>query len=295
MSDTAVERVGVVGAGMMGSGIIEVAARAGSDVIAWEAKQEFADAGRARLEKSLNRGVDRGKLTAEERDAALGRVRFTTDLADFADRQIVCEAIVENAEVKADVFAQLDKYVTDPNAALCSNTSSLPIQRIAAATTKPERVLGLHFFNPVPVLPLVELIRNLETTDAVADRARAWAADVLGKTVIEAKDRSGFVVNFLLVPYIMAAVRMVENGVATKEDIDAGMRYGCAHPMGPITLADMVGLDTLASISDVMFEEYGDPTYACPPLLRRMVQAGHHGKKSGKGFYTYDEKGKIVS
>ena len=153
----------------------------------------------------------------------------------------------------------------------------------------------MHFFNPVPVLPLVELIRNLETTDAVADRARAWAADVLGKTVIEAKDRSGFVVNFLLVPYIMAAVRMVENGVATKEDIDAGMRYGCAHPMGPITLADMVGLDTLASISDVMFEEYGDPTYACPPLLRRMVQAGHHGKKSGKGFYTYDEKGKIVS
>lgn len=286
--------VGVVGAGQMGSGIIEVAAKTGNDVLVWEAKQEFLDGGMKRITASLDKAVARGKLSQEDRDAALGRIRTTTDLADFADREIVCEAIVENPEVKASVFAQLDAVVTNPTAALCTNTSSLPIQQIAAATTKPERVLGLHFFNPVPVLPLVEHIRSLDTSDEVADRAETWARDVLGKTVIKAKDRSGFIVNFLLVPYLLSAIRMVENGVATKEDIDAGMRYGCAHPMGPITLADMVGLDTCAAIADVMLEEYGDPTYACPPLLRRMVQAGHVGKKAGRGFYRYDERGAII-
>ena len=292
--DISALRVGVVGAGQMGSGIIEAAARHGSDVVAWDATQEFADNGLERITKSLERGVSRGKLSEEDKDAALGRIRITTDLEEFADRQLVCEAIVENPEVKADIFGKLDKIVSDPSAPLCSNTSSLPIQQIASATSNPGRVMGLHFFNPVPVLPLVEHVRTLDTTDAVADRAEEWASEVLKKTVIKAKDRSGFIVNFLLVPYLLSAIRMLENGVATKEDIDAGMRNGAAHPMGPIALSDMVGLDTVASIADVMVDEYGDPTYACPPLLRRMVQAGRLGKKTGRGFYTYDEKGKPI-
>ena len=292
--DISALRVGVVGAGQMGSGIIEVAARHGSDVVAWEATPEFADKGLERITKSLERGVSRGKLSEEDKDAALGRIRITTDLEEFADRQLVCEAIVENPEVKADIFGKLDKIVSDPDTPLCSNTSSLPIQQIASATSNPGRVMGLHFFNPVPVLPLVEHVRTLDTTDAVADRAEKWASEVLKKTVIKAKDRSGFIVNFLLVPYLLSAIRMLENGVATKEDIDAGMRNGAAHPMGPIALSDMVGLDTVASIADVMVDEYGDPAYACPPLLRRMVQAGRLGKKTGRGFYTYDEKGKPI-
>ena len=292
--DISALRVGVVGAGQMGSGIIEVAARHGSDVVAWEASQEFADRGLERITKSLERGVSRGKLSEEEKDTVLGSIRITTDLEEFADRQLVCEAIVENPEVKADIFGKLDTIVLDPSAPLCSNTSSLPIQQIASATSNPGRVMGLHFFNPVPVLPLVEHVRTLDTTDAVADRAEKWASEVLKKTVIKAKDRSGFIVNFLLVPYLLSAIRMLENGVATKEDIDAGMRNGAAHPMGPIALSDMVGLDTVASIADVMVDEYGDPTYTCPPLLRRMVQAGRLGKKTGRGFYTYDEKGKPI-
>lgn len=283
-----VQRVGVIGAGLMGAGIAEVAAKAGSDVLVWEAKQEFADAGKARIEKSLNKAVERGKLSAEDRDAALARLTFTTDLKDFADREMVMEAIIENEDVKKDVFAQLDEIVTDPNAPLCSNTSSLPIQTIASATKNPQRVMGLHFFNPVPVLPLVEVIPALTTSDEIVERAQTYATDVLGKTAIRAKDRSGFIVNFLLVPYMLSAVRMVENGVATPEDIDAGMKLGAAHPMGPLTLADMVGLDTCAFIADVMYKEYGDPSYACPPLLRRMVTAGHTGRKSGKGFYEYN-------
>ncbi|MEJ4098078.1 3-hydroxybutyryl-CoA dehydrogenase [Corynebacterium bovis] len=282
-----VQRVGVVGAGQMGSGIAEVAAKAGSDVLVWEGKQEALDAGRARIEKSLAKAVDRGKLSAEDRDAALGRLTFTTELADFADREIVMEAIIENKEVKESVFRQLDEIVTDPGAALCTNTSSLPIQAIASATANPGRVIGLHFFNPVPVLPLVEVIPSLTTDEAVIERVTSYATGTLGKTAIRAKDRSGFIVNFLLVPYLLSAVRMVEAGVATKEDIDTGMKLGANHPMGPLTLADMVGLDTCAFIADVMLEEFGDPAYACPPLLRRMVQAGHTGRKSGKGFYDY--------
>ncbi|WP_395169016.1 3-hydroxybutyryl-CoA dehydrogenase [Corynebacterium kroppenstedtii] len=287
-------RVGVVGAGQMGAGIIEVAARSGADVIAWEATRDLADRGLTRITASLERGVTKGKLSEEEKAAALNRIHMTTDLNDFADRQLVCEAIVENPEVKTEIFGKLDTIVTDPNAPLCSNTSSLPIQQIAAATSQPGRVMGLHFFNPVPVLPLVEHIRTLDTTNAVADRAEKWAREALHKTVIKAKDRSGFIVNFLLVPYLLSAIRMVENGVATQHDIDAGMRHGTAHPMGPIELADMVGLDTIASIADVMLNEYGDPSYACPPLLRRMVQSGRLGKKTGRGFYEYDDKGKPI-
>ena len=284
-----VQRVGIIGAGLMGSGIAEVAAKAGSDVLIWEAKQEFADAGKSRIEKSLSKAVDRGKLSAEDREAALGRLTFTTELEDFADREIVIEAIVENEDIKKDVFSKLDKIVTDPKAALCSNTSSLPIQTIASATENPGRVIGLHFFNPVPVLPLVEVIPALTTDEAVIERAETYATEALGKTAVRAKDRSGFIVNFLLVPYMLSAVRMVEQGVATPEDIDTGMKLGASHPMGPLTLADMVGLDTCAFIADEMYKEYGDPSYACPPLLRRMVTAGHTGRKSGKGFYDYSK------
>jgi len=272
----------------MGSGIAEVAAKAGSDVLVWEAKQEFADAGKARIEKSLEKAVSRGKLSEEDRDAALGRLTFTTKLEDFADRELVMEAIIENEDIKKDVFAKLDEIVEDKKAPLCSNTSSLPIQTIASATKNPGRVLGLHFFNPVPVLPLVEVIPALTTDEDVVEVAQTYATEKLGKQAIRAKDRSGFIVNFLLVPYMLSAVRMVENGVATPEDIDTGMKLGANHPMGPLTLADMVGLDTCAFIADVMYKEFGDPSYACPPLLRRMVTAGHTGRKSGKGFYEYN-------
>lgn len=282
-----ITRVGVVGAGQMGSGIIEVCARAGSEVLVWEAKEEFLDGGRKRIAGSLDKAVSRGKLDAAERDAILGRISYTTDLGDFADRQLVIEAIVENPRVKAEVFGKLDDVVTDPEAILATNTSSLPVQSIAAATTRPERVMGLHFFNPVPVLPLVEHVVTLSTGEVQAERAHAYAEQTLGKTVIRAKDRSGFIVNALLVPYILGAIRMLQDGVAAKEDIDAGMVNGCAHPMGPLTLADMVGLDTVKFIADAMFEEYAEPTYAAPPLLKRMVEAGRLGRKSGAGFYDY--------
>ncbi|MBC6764269.1 3-hydroxybutyryl-CoA dehydrogenase [Corynebacterium sp. LK22] len=284
-----ISRVGIVGAGQMGSGIIEVCAKAGSDVKVWEAKEEFLESGRARIEKSLDKAVSRGKLEQSARDEILGRISFTTKLEDFADRELVIEAIVENPEVKASVFSQLDEIVESDDAILASNTSSLPIQSIAAATKRPERVMGLHFFNPVPVLPLVEHVVTLTTGDVQSERAYEYASEALGKTVIRAKDRSGFIVNALLVPYILSAIRMLQDGIATAEDIDAGMVNGCAHPMGPLTLADMVGLDTIKFIADAMFDEYKEPTYAAPPLLKRMVEAGHFGRKSGRGFYDYSK------
>ncbi|MDK7236784.1 3-hydroxybutyryl-CoA dehydrogenase [Corynebacterium sp. MSK035] len=284
-----ISRVGIVGAGQMGSGIIEVCAKAGSDVKVWEAKEEFLESGRARIEKSLDKAVSRGKLEQSARDEILGRISFTTKLEDFADRELVIEAIVENPEVKASVFSQLDEIVESDDAILASNTSSLPIQSIAAATKRPDRVMGLHFFNPVPVLPLVEHVVTLTTGDVQSERAYEYASEALGKTVIRAKDRSGFIVNALLVPYILGAIRMLQDGIATAEDIDAGMVNGCAHPMGPLTLADMVGLDTIKFIADAMFDEYKEPTYAAPPLLKRMVEAGHFGRKSGRGFYDYSK------
>ncbi|OHQ64710.1 3-hydroxybutyryl-CoA dehydrogenase [Corynebacterium sp. HMSC072B08] len=284
-----ISRVGIVGAGQMGSGIIEVCAKAGSDVKVWEAKEEFLESGRARIEKSLDKAVSRGKLEQSARDEILGRISFTTKLEDFADRELVIEAIVENPEVKASVFSQLDEIVESEDAILASNTSSLPIQSIAAATKRPERVMGLHFFNPVPVLPLVEHVVTLTTGDVQSERAYEYASEALGKTVIRAKDRSGFIVNALLVPYILGAIRMLQDGIATAEDIDAGMVNGCAHPMGPLALADMVGLDTIKFIADAMFDEYKEPTYAAPPLLKRMVEAGHFGRKSGRGFYDYSK------
>ena len=283
----AIERVGVIGAGQMGGGIAEVCARAGVDVMVFETTEALVTAGRTRVSKSLERGVSAGKITERERDAALDRLRFTTTLADLADRQLVIEAVIEDDTVKAAIFSQLDEIITDPDAVLASNTSSIPIMRIAAATKNPARVLGLHFFNPVPVLPLVELVTTLETSEAAAARTEQFAGSVLGKQVVRCADRSGFVVNFLLVPYLLSAIRMVEGGVATIEDVDKAVVAGLSHPMGPLRLSDLIGLDTLKLIADKMFDEFKETHYAPPPLLLRMVEAGRLGKKSGQGFYNY--------
>ena len=287
MSDAAIQRVGVIGAGQMGSGIAEVSVRAGVDVTVYETTDALITAGRNRMVKSLERGVSAGKVTERERERALSKLTFTTDLNDLADRQLVIEAIVEDEAIKAQIFADLDRVVTDPDAVLASNTSSIPIMKIAAATKNPQRVLGLHFFNPVPVLPLVELVSTLVTDEAAAARTEEFASNVLGKQVVRCSDRSGFVVNALLVPYLLSAVRMVEAGFATVEDVDKAVVAGLSHPMGPLRLSDLVGLDTLKLIADKMFEEFKEPQYAPPPLLLRMVEAGRLGKKSGQGFYSY--------
>ena len=286
MSD-AIERVGVIGAGQMGAGIAEVSARAGVDVLVFETTEALITAGRARIVKSLERGVSAGKITERERDAAVGRLKFTTNLADVTDRQLVIEAIIEDETVKSQIFAELDKVITDTDAVLASNTSSIPIMKLAAATQNPSRVLGLHFFNPVPVLPLVELVSTLVTSEAAVKRTEEFASAVLGKQVVRCSDRSGFVVNALLVPYLLSAIRMVEAGFATVEDVDKAVVAGLSHPMGPLRLSDLVGLDTLKLIADKMFEEFKEPHYGPPPLLLRMVEAGMLGKKSGRGFYTY--------
>jgi 3-hydroxybutyryl-CoA dehydrogenase len=271
----------------MGSGIAEVSVRAGVDVTVFETTDALITAGRNRMVKSLERGVSAGKVTERERERALSKLTFTTDLNDLADRQLVIEAIVEDEAIKAQIFADLDRVVTDPDAVLASNTSSIPIMKIAAATKNPQRVLGLHFFNPVPVLPLVELVSTLVTDEAAAARTEEFASNVLGKQVVRCSDRSGFVVNALLVPYLLSAVRMVEAGFATVEDVDKAVVAGLSHPMGPLRLSDLVGLDTLKLIADKMFEEFKEPQYAPPPLLLRMVEAGRLGKKSGRGFYSY--------
>jgi 3-hydroxybutyryl-CoA dehydrogenase len=229
-------------------------------------------------------------LTEREREQAAWRLRFTSDLADFADRQLVIEAVVEDEAVKIAIFAELDKVVTDPTAVLASNTSSIPIMKLGMATQNAARVVGMHFFNPVPVLPLVELVTTLMTSPEVSERAEDFARDVLGKQVVRSADRSGFVVNALLVPYLLSAIRMVESGFATVEDIDKAMVLGCAHPMGPLRLTDLVGLDTVKAIADKMYEEFKEPLYSPPPLLMRMVEAGRIGKKAGRGFYQYDAK-----
>lgn len=271
----------------MGAGIAEVSARAGVGVKVFETTDALVTAGRNRIVKSLERGVSAGKITERERDDAVGNLTFTTDLGDLADRQLVIEAVIEDDTVKSKIFAELDRVITDPDAVLASNTSSIPIMKIAAATANPQRVLGLHFFNPVPVLPLVELVSTLVTDPAAADRTEEFASAVLGKQVVRCSDRSGFVVNALLVPYLLSAVRMLESGFATVEDIDKAIVAGLSHPMGPLRLSDLVGLDTLKLIADKMYEEFKEPLYAAPPLLLRMVEAGQLGKKSGRGFYTY--------
>ena len=282
-----IDRVGVIGAGQMGAGIAEVSARAGVDVLVFETTEALVTAGRNRIVKSVERGVSAGKITERERDGVVAKLKFTTDLADLADRQLVIEAVIEDETVKAGIFAELDRIITDPDAVLASNTSSIPIMKLGAATENPQRVLGLHFFNPVPVLPLVELVSTLVTDEAAATRTEEFASAVLGKQVVRCSDRSGFVVNALLVPYLLSAIRMVEGGFATVEDVDKAVVAGLSHPMGPLRLSDLVGLDTLKLIADKLYEEFKEPLYGPPPLLLRMVEAGLLGKKSGRGFHSY--------
>lgn len=284
---TPISRVGVVGSGLMGSGIAEVCARAGVGVIVAEANAAASDAGRVRIERSLSRGLRSGKLTERECEAALDCITYTVDLDDFADRELVLEAVAENEQVKTHVFAILDKVVESRNAIFASNTSSIPIMRIAMATQRPQQVVGIHFFNPVPVLKLVEIISSLFTDADTESRAEAFVAGVLGKTVIRASDRAGFIVNGLLIPYLLAAIRMLESHLASAADIDRGMVLGCAHPLGPLALADLIGLDTTKAIADSMYAEFKEPLYAPPPLLLRMVDAGLLGKKTGRGFHSY--------
>jgi 3-hydroxybutyryl-CoA dehydrogenase len=282
-----IERVGIVGCGLMGSGIAEVCARAGLDVVVNEVGEDALAAGRARVEKSLARAVRNGKLDDQGRDAALGRIRFSPDLGEFADRNLVVEAVAENEQVKTEVFAALDKVVADPEAIFASNTSSIPIMKLGMATSRPQQVIGIHFFNPVPVLKLVELVPSLLTGESTKERATAFAESTLGKQVILSQDRAGFVVNALLVPYLLSAIRMLESGFASAQDIDTGMVQGCAHPMGPLALTDLIGLDTTKAIAESMYAEFKEPLFSPPPLLLRMVDAGLLGKKSNRGFYDY--------
>jgi 3-hydroxybutyryl-CoA dehydrogenase len=279
------QTIGVVGVGQMGSGIVEAFARAGCDVIAREINDDLLDRGQAYLQRSLARGVERGKITQAEADAALGRISFTTHLADFAHCDLVVEAATENMALKKTLFTELD-VICKAEAILASNTSSLSITEIASATQRPDKVVGLHFFNPVPVMPLIEIVRGLLTSDETLDAVRALG-QVLGKQLVLAKDNPGFIVNLLLVPYLFDAIRALENGVATKEDIDTGIKLGLNHPMGPFTLLDFIGLDTCLFIGDAMYQEFKEARYAAPPLLRRMVTAGLLGRKSGRGFYAY--------
>ncbi|MDQ4077041.1 MAG: 3-hydroxybutyryl-CoA dehydrogenase [Chloroflexota bacterium] len=280
-----ITKVGIIGCGLMGSGIAEQAARSGFEVVVREINEEVLRAGQERVTKSMERGLQRGKMSQEEYDTALGRLSFTIETGDLTNCDIVIEAATENMAIKKRIFAELDGMVK-PDAILASNTSSLSIAEIASATRRPDKVLGIHFFNPVPVMPLIEYVRGFQTSDETMAVARDFGA-ALGKETVESKDRPGFIVNRLLIPYLLDAIRVMEEGVATKEDIDQGIKLGLNHPMGPLTLADFVGLDTLLYIADAMYDEFKDPRYAAPPLLRRMVTAGHLGRKAGHGFYNY--------
>ncbi|NNF54792.1 MAG: 3-hydroxybutyryl-CoA dehydrogenase [Acidimicrobiales bacterium] len=281
------QHVGVVGAGLMGSGVAEVCALAGIPTIVVEANAAAAEAGLARIRKSLGRGVNAGKRTEEEAAEAEALISVVADVASLADCDLIVEAIVENEKAKVAVFKQLDEVVTSPAAVLASNTSSIPIMKLAMATGRPENVVGIHFFNPVPVLPLVELVTSLHTSKATKARAEHFAAKQLDKRVIVSQDRAGFIVNALLIPYLLSAIRMYESGFASKEDIDDGMVAGCAHPMGPLRLTDLIGLDTTMAVAESLYAEFKEQLYAPPPLLARMVEAGLLGRKNGRGFYTY--------
>ncbi len=283
-----IKTVGVVGCGLMGSGIVEVIARHGYTVIVREVNDEFLKKGLGRIQTSMGRAVERNKMTAMDRDAAFARIQGTTAIQDLVPCDLVVEAAIENLELKKQIFKELDQ-VTQPNVILASNTSSLAVTEMAGMTRKPDKVLGLHFFNPVPVMPLLEMVRTFLTSEETYQTARAFGEE-LGKTVIVSKDVPGFIVNALLVPFQLDSIRMLENGIATKEDIDTGIHLGLNHPMGPLTLADFVGIDTILFIADAMFEETKDPRFAAPPLLRRMVAAGYLGRKSGKGFYDYSKQ-----
>ena len=281
----AIDVIGVVGAGFMGTGIAESAARAGVGVHLYEPQQDALDRSRAALERSVGRAVGRGKLSQEDADALIGRIVPTTNLEDLAPAQLVVEAIIEDPRVKGELFRDLDAALPDAQL-LASNTSSIPIAQIASWTRRPERVCGLHFFSPVPVMKLVEIVVALDTDEQTIATADAFARQV-DKHPIRTKDRSGFIVNMLLVPYLMAAVRMLEEGFASREDIDEGMKLGASHPMGPLELCDFIGLDVLYAVCDSLYEEFKRPEYAPPPLMKRMILAGKHGRKTGEGFYDY--------
>jgi 3-hydroxybutyryl-CoA dehydrogenase len=280
-----VRTVGVIGCGLMGSGISEVVARAGQTAVVLETTDELVERGRQRIETSTLRAVERGRLDAEERTAVLGRISLTTDALDLADVDLVIEAATEDHDTKVGMFRRLDE-VTKPEVILASNTSSIPIADLGAATSRPDKVLGMHFFNPVPVMGLIELVRAISSSDDTMAFGRAYGV-VLGKTTVESRDRAGFIVNALLIPYLNGAIRMLEDGFATREDIDTAVHLGLNHPMGPLQLIDLIGLDTHLFIANVLFEEFKEPTFAPPPLLRRMVTAGRLGRKVGRGFYDY--------
>ncbi len=281
-----IERIAVVGGGTMGAGIAEVSARSGADVLVFEINDEALDAARGRVESSLARAVRGGRLEEAERDAVLSRLQWVTDYADLHDRELVIEAAPENEELKFSIFRTLDEAV-QPGAILASNTSSIPLVKMAAVTKRPAQVVGVHFFNPVPVLPLVEIVQSLLTSAETLEAVTTFAEKQLGKTTIRSKDRAGFVVNALLIPYILSAVRMMESGFASPEDIDEGMVKGCAHPMGPLHLADLIGLDTCAAVATSMYAEFKEQLFAPPPLLLRMCEAGLLGRKTGQGFFSY--------
>ncbi len=282
-----IERVGVVGCGLMGSGIAEVCARAGFDVMVHEVDAAAAERGRDRLVKSLDRAVSANKLSEQARHDAVSRLAFTTDLGDLSDRDLVVEAVIENEDAKTEVFRALDKVVTKPTAILASNTSSIPIMKLAMVTSRPANVVGMHFFNPVPVMNLVEVVTSLLTSDEARATVADFAQSQLNKRVIHSQDRAGFIVNALLIPYLLSAVRMLESGFATASDIDAGMVEGCNHPMGPLALADLIGLDTTKAVAESLYDEFREQLYAPPPLLARMCEAGLLGRKAGRGFYEY--------
>ncbi len=289
-STSNIQRVGVIGCGLMGSGIAEVCARNGLEVLIQEATVAAMESGQKRLVTSLDRALGANKITEAERDSAMKNLHFTTDVADLADRQLVVEAVIEDETLKTNIFKSLDKVITDDNAILATNTSSIPVMKLGMATQRPSQVIGIHFFNPVPVLRLVELVASLLTSEDTINRSTAFAEIALHKRVIRSKDRAGFIVNALLIPYILSAVRMLESGYASAEDIDLGMVEGCAHPMGPLRLADLIGLDTTSAVAESLYTEFKEPLYAAPPLLSRMVDAGLLGRKAGRGFYDYSKK-----
>ena len=282
------KKIGIVGFGQMGAGIAQVTAAAGYKVVAREEKEELLAKGLKGIEKLLDKAIEKGKATADDKAKVLGNISTTTKFEDLADCDLVVEAVTENIEVKIPIFRALDK-ICKPETIFASNTSSLSITDMAVETTRRGRFVGLHFFNPVPIMKLVEVVRTVMTDEASFNDAVAFAESV-GKVVVRAKDSCGFVINLLLVPYLIDAIRWYENGLATKEDIDNGMKLGCAHPMGPLELTDFIGLDTILYIGDIMFEEFRQPHYAPSPLLRRMVKAGYLGRKSGRGFYEYGSK-----